>query len=584
MSEIRRRKFDRAAWIPLRASVKSDNGIENGTLGFEEEFFGLGSVAIPVEHKEAAEGLGWNDAGIGRDQRGYVQDGEYVAAQRFGDYRGVQGEHLALSQQFSSPDVSEWHLSQDLVLTLGLKREGDAWVRPEEGYLEVARLTRNGVGGPSRLEVRASHLRDYLCARQMALYLTSYRSRIEIVETAAHIAWPEGRSADKVGDDEWEGHVGAIHEGGMPFGEGVSVLHFARTDVDPEEDAPTMGLPSDGNVRSDSWVERFEGRKLHRVFGQLWKNEWVEPAADSPIVRRDRVAASTFFIVDTAGKREAGDSLVSGDGRWLWFRPNVVSELLRWRNSSLAWYTRETGGVSCSPGSGMVHFGLNERGLVTVYAKDIGLLPEWQQRIWAASNVAPEGGVSRELLLSQVDAEPAETQAAEAFLSLGLEALDRAGIESFGSPLLRDHEKTEELLAGAHRFRATDLDGLLALAKDLARLTADSLDVAAMQKVTAPPKGEKWGSLKSLEKVLATKTGDEKAKEVVAPLHHILNLRHADAHLPGSAALEPLERLGIPEELPLVFKGELVVRACVSCLFWIAEALKEAATVADLRV
>jgi len=35
--------------------------------------------------------------------------------------------------------------------------------------------------------------------------------------------------------------------------------------------------------------------------------------------------------------------------------------------------------------------------------KDIAYLPEWQQRIWSAFNVSPEGGVSDELLASQCE-------------------------------------------------------------------------------------------------------------------------------------------------------------------------------------
>jgi len=77
--------------------------------------------------------------------------------------------------------------------------------------------------------------------------------------------------------------------------------------------------------------------------------------------------------------------------------------------------------VGCSPDY-TVHFGINSLGLLNVYAKDIGLLPEWQQRIWAGYNVGPDGKVSKELLASQIDAEPADTQAPEAFLGGGFKA------------------------------------------------------------------------------------------------------------------------------------------------------------------
>lgn len=60
----------------------------------------------------------------------------------------------------------------------------------------------------------------------------------------------------------------------------------------------------------------------------------------------------------------------------------------------LQWHTRDTGQVRCSPDSG-VHFGMNKLGLVNVYAKDIALLPAWQQRLWVGFNVGPEGGLPR---------------------------------------------------------------------------------------------------------------------------------------------------------------------------------------------
>lgn len=44
------------------------------------------------------------------------------------------------------------------------------------------------------------------------------------------------------------------------------------------------------------------------------------------------------------------------------------------------------------------HFGVNDLGLITVFAKDIGRLDPWEQRIWSAHNVTPDGGPSRELV------------------------------------------------------------------------------------------------------------------------------------------------------------------------------------------
>ena len=180
-------------------------------------------------------------------------------------------------------------------------------------------------------------------------------------------------------------------------------------------------------------------------------------------------------------------------------------------------------------------------GLVNAFAKDIALLPEWQQRLWVGFNVGPEAGVSEELLASQAKGAPADTQAPEKFLPKGIELLNDVALEKFGFRLLREHEHFEQVLSRTHRFRSLDKTGLLSLAKDVARLTADSIDASALQRVSRPSKRERWGSLKTLENVLALKVGSTRARSLIGPLVGAYELRQADAHLPGSDLLIPAE-------------------------------------------
>ena len=64
-----------------------------------------------------------------------------------------------------------WHLNQDLILSLGLKREGNSWICPMYGYTQVARLKVTENNKPTLLEIKAEYLKDYLCAREYgALY------------------------------------------------------------------------------------------------------------------------------------------------------------------------------------------------------------------------------------------------------------------------------------------------------------------------------------------------------------------------------------------------------------------------------
>lgn len=147
------------------------------------------------------------------------------------------------------------------MITLDLKREDDAWVSPSEGYIEVARLHRNADRKPILMEVRAEHLKDYLCTRAMGLYVASYYQREIITEAISSIDWENGNKGDATENDRWEGRIIEIHEGGYPYGEDVAIFHVARTDVDESDDIPDIsGIPTNENTISNSWNRSFKGK------------------------------------------------------------------------------------------------------------------------------------------------------------------------------------------------------------------------------------------------------------------------------------------------------------------------------------
>jgi hypothetical protein len=346
----------------------------------------------------------------------------------------------------------------------------------------------------------------------------------------------------------------------------VAVFKVSRTDVDPEDDVPIMGPESDENVDAESWSFTRGGSKLYRAMAEFWRDEWMEPAGSSPRVRRDDVPSQVTFVVEADGSRLNADALDNEDvGRWLWFQPGIIQALLSRRGGKLVWYTRDTGGIS-TPADPAVHFGINEQGLITVYAYDVARLPEWERRLWAGYNVSPEGKVSAELLEAQVRAKPAATQAPEEYLPIVLRQLEQAWRRKFGTSLIREHDHTTEILARTHRFRSLDRPGLLALAKDVARLTADSIDGAAAQAVCPAPKGQKLGSLKSLERALSTRCGEGLAHSIMGPLFAAYDLRLSDAHLPKSGVTEEFKLLQISEDDPPLIAGFKMLHAVVSSL------------------
>jgi hypothetical protein len=223
-----------------------------------------------------------------------------------------------------------------------------------------------------------------------------------------------------------------------------------------------------------------------------------------------------------------------------------------------------------------VHFGLNDVGLINVYAKDIGQLDDWQQKVWAAYNVTPDSGVSAELWKAQMDAAPAESHAPEAFVRAGLDAVNDAAQQRYGTKVFRAHAEVGSILLRCHRFRATETNGILSLAKDLARLSADSIDTQGLQTVL---QGDKQGlkSLKAVQALVALSVGEEKARGVMAPLFGIYDLRLADAHLPASDLSGAFSRASVNTESPRVVQGFELLHAFVETLYAISYLVEGAA-------
>lgn len=570
MNSIKRRQFNNAVWIPLYACQELERIGQIGYDGYRSEFFGCGALAVPVEEKEQAAKMGWDSIGIGYDSVPWVdENGKYFASDICTDFENhFLGLRLVLRQEMESPESNELFLHQDFVLALGLKREGDTWVCPAEGYVEVAHIKRDIEGSPIFLEVRAEHLKDYLCARKMALRITSYRERVAITSIEPEFALSTDSDQEQI-DSHWVGYISEIHEGGQPFGAKMAIIHVSRNDVDFSEDIPMMGEETDENTNSSFQEKGFWGKKCYRISGELWKNEWIEPSEYSPRVAHDKTPPTVYFITNAEGHRENKDTLIK-EGRWLWFAPSVSTDIITRRGSNLQWYTAQTGAIGFLQ-SWNVHFGINQLGLINVYANDIAKLPDWIQQIWAGHNVSPDGKVSSELLESQVNACPANTQAPEDYLPEGIKILNEISLRKMGFHVIRENDSLFAVLKKCHRFRCTDKDGLYALAKDLARVTADSIDGAQLQKLVPPPAGERWGSLKSLEKYLGSIIPEIYAKRVIGPLFAIYDLRLADAHLPKSDYKTQFQLLGILEENPFVWQGYEMLHSCVSTIYKVAE-------------
>jgi hypothetical protein len=318
MNDLKKRQFNSAVWVPLYACQELERSGKIGHIGYKSEFFGCGTLAIPIVQRAKSDKLGWNEVGISYDSSPWINDeGIYIPTDLYKDSQdNLEGIHLVLTQSFEAPDESDLYLHQDFILALGLKREGDTWVRPSEGYIVVAHMKRDINGCPNFIEVRAQHLKDYLCARKMVLRIASYRERVVITKDKPEFTLETNSSNKTSYDDRWEGYINEIHDGGEPFGAKMAILHRARNDVDDSEDIPVMGAPSDKNIESMFYERGFSGDKCYRLSGELWKNEWIEPSKYSPRIAHDRTPPTNYFITNSEGNRENRDTLIK-EGRWL---------------------------------------------------------------------------------------------------------------------------------------------------------------------------------------------------------------------------------------------------------------------------
>ncbi|MCD1645730.1 hypothetical protein [Marinobacter adhaerens] len=569
-----RRTFSKSTWVPLRASVEEEHGnVRN--LGYSNEFFGCGSVGFSPENRDIAEELSWMDIGLSRTIGPYAyEDGSYSTIDEYqlNDKEPI-GVHLVLEIPLPVVGGRQWILNPDLVAALRLIKEGDNWVRPEENFAIVAREIRDENGEQRLIEIKREYLLDYLAARNLALRLSYYRQRVENVKSleASHYAGLDSHQEERDGG-RYELLIRDIND---VFGGSWAMFRTWRTDVDEEEDAPVMGPETNENTDYERSRGHNRGYDGVRVEGEFWRDEWIDHQGISTRVRGDEDKNLPLFIVETDGTRLASSELNSEEiGRWLWFRSSIVNELLDLRGFSLGWYTAETGCIKSTSGYS-IHFGINSSDLITIYAYDIARLPAWEQHIWAAQNVVPDGKVSSELLDAQVKAQPASTHAVEELFFEVMAMLENGFREAFDVPLFTHDINRLEAMKHISRFSSKDQASLLRLAKELVRIFSDRLDVRELRKLSKHSDKDKLGSNKLLEDVLAQKVGPEKAREVFGPIAGAYDMRVGDAHPTSSKIGDALKLAGIDDNTSLLRQGEQLISNFGQSIWWVGKLLFE---------
>lgn len=567
-----RRNFSEATWVPLRASHQDEHG-DVRDVGHISEYFGCGSAAFPLAHKERAERLGWNDLGPGRSVRPYAyEDGHYSSIE---EYQYNDKEPIGINLVFDHPQPvvggNKWILSPDLIVALGLIKEGANWVRPEEDFAVVVREVIDGKGSHRLIEMKREFLLDYLAARNLSLRISYYRQRVENVGALeeSEYAGLEDVKEERNGG-RYELLVRMLND---VFGGSWASFRVWRTDLDEDEDAPQLGPENDENTAFENAQGHRGGYGGVRVEGEFWRDEWISHQGRSWRVRGDADPNLPQFIADTDGARMASADLDSEEiGRWLWFRSSVVNTALTHRGFSLEWYTRETGGIRSTSGY-ITHFGINSADLITVYAYDVARLAPWEQHVWAAHNVAPDGKVSAELLAAQVRTRPVSTHAPEVLFLKSMRLLEGGFRRHFDVDLFTHDVDDEALLQQVSRFVSIDRSSLLRLAKELVRAFTDRVNVRELRKLSFHEDKQKLGSNKLLQNILAQEVGAERAHEIFGPIVGAYEMRVGDAHPTGSKIGDALQLAGIDEDNSFLRQGEELISNFAQAVWWVGKEL-----------
>ena len=545
--DIEKLSFEKATWIPLAASKTEFEVGRSGFAGHRRAYRSVESLIIPLKLRKQHEKLEWQSVmhqatvGAWADKKGFHPAGTY-------DEKG-RVLYPVIQRTFETGELPQWDLLQELESGLKLLRRGDIWSRPDENDVEVAKLERDSKGRPSVLLFRAEHLRDYLCAKKAILLFTAFSIREAVEEEFPASGWEKECVTRHFDNGHWDGTCSPIHEGGMPFGMKTAVMRVWRESVDPKDDVPEMPDPgTDPDMKSESFTRSATGKKLHHLGGRIWIKCWVPPGKQSSRIRRDCVESQVHFRVESQENKLMHGIALSEYRGWLWFQPTVIHHFAKMGKGCLRWCTEMTGEVGPASNQ-LLHFGINNVGLVNVLGYKMAELPEWAQNLWVGFNTPPEGGLSEELHMSQNLGQPATTSAPEEILFNNLRALHFLTLKKYGQTLVKELPSKDAFFKRIHRFYSTSFEEVCDLCKELHRTVVEPIDIGLLNAKIDPTNAakanqEKLGSIKRMALWLDTVGLD--GREVTKPLAAVYDLRIADAHAKRDSVRSSLELLGIP--------------------------------------
>ena len=577
-SDLLQREMKSKVWIPLWWYQEAKAQMPCNSIGYWEDVVFANAIMADEEYKDELLSTECSDYNPYHTCQSCRFRGIYMRGDMFYSYGSDPiGERLVIYQDFGRKAEPRVYLNNDLLNALALIQEGDSWIRPDEGYEVAVRQYRDEENAIYKVEINSKFLLDYLCARGKGIALGTYHERRFIFRDKPDLKWKDDDESRKLSDSScWDGYINELDSTGNRPG-GMVIDTFGCIEAPTDIDIPVVD-PVAGSNKMYSERTEIAARPvaMYAAVGELRRIEWIAPGARSTRVGGDKDKALDYYA-DANGELIAGEELIH-PLHWLWFQGNVINRILALRGSSFVWHTGQTGSIGCNTDY-MVHFGINDLGLVNVLAKDIVELPRWQQDIWKSYNVTPDGRVSTELLDSQVRVKPAHTTAPEKILFDCIRDVNEGVKYVTGAFLFSGLPERRQLEKSIHRFVVQKDADVCLLSHHINKDIIESIDKGLLRKhINATKEDQKLGSIKLLERFVEKYIQDKnKAREITASLAFVYDLRISESHKDSNSAqnvIEALDNLKVDRELPPTVKGRMIILRVAQSFYQILEMLR----------
>lgn len=577
-ADLLQREMKSKIWIPLWWYQEIKAQTPHNSIGYWEDVVFANAIMADEEYKDELLATECSDYNPYHTCQSCRFRGVYTRGDMFYSYGADPiGERLVIYQDFGRKAEPRVYLNNDLLNALALVQEGDNWLRPDEGYEVAVRQYRDKANAIYKVEINSKFLLDYLCARGKGIAIGTYHERRFVFGDKPNLKWKDDDERRLLSDSSrWDGYINELDSTGNRPG-GMVIDTFGCTEAPIDVDVPVVD-PVAGSNKMYSERTEIAARPvaMYVAVGELRRIEWLAPGATSTRVGGDKEKALEYYA-DASGVLIAGDELVH-PLHWLWFKGDVINRILALRGSSFVWHTGETGSIGCNTDY-MVHFGINNLGLVNVLAKDIVELPRWQQDIWKSYNVTPDGCVSTELLDAQVRVKPAHTIAPEKILFDCIRDVNEGVKYVTGAHLFSGLPEREQLERSIHRFLVQKDADVCLLSHHINKDIIESINKGVLRNhINATKEDQKLGSIKLIERFVEKYLHDKnKARGIVASLAFVYDLRISESHKgsdPDQEIREALDNLKIDWDLPPASKGCMIILRVAKSFYQILEVLR----------